>query len=56
MALKPYHVRTNFCFLCLAVPSYGAMALKRLLYAACCSGKNLAVPSYGAMALKHEKK
>ncbi len=36
----------------LAVPSYGAMALKRQWGVAPQSERRLAVPSYGAMALK----
>jgi len=36
----------------LAVPSYGAMALKRRCDAASQAAASLAVPSYGAMALK----
>ncbi len=39
--------------LCLAVPSYGAMALKLIdAYNAVVTAFGLAVPSYGAMALK----
>ncbi len=37
----------------LAVPSYGAMALKRSVDALASIRPVLAVPSYGAMALKH---
>ncbi len=36
----------------LAVPSYGAMALKPLYCGDVIGTQNLAVPSYGAMALK----
>src|SRR5713226_2578652 len=38
--------------LALAVPSYGAMALKREHIGYQAAGEVLAVPSYGAMALK----
>jgi len=41
-------------FLALAVPSYGAMALKPMYdYLKQEKFNGLAVPSYGAMALKH---
>ncbi len=54
MALKPRDPQGDCAVSSrLAVPSYGAMALKRwfLLFLLVCN--ILAVPSYGAMALKH---
>jgi len=54
MALKPPVLPTDpEIWSILAVPSYGAMALKHAVTAGRSNNLGLAVPSYGAMALKH---
>ncbi len=52
MALKRVYDRPSNLEMPLAVPSYGAMALKLATQEASRRLRHLAVPSYGAMALK----
>ncbi len=52
MALKLCNLVAVTAILLLAVPSYGAMALKPQLLWLLIADNPLAVPSYGAMALK----